>query len=176
MDCAVASPASKSDTRQPARGRLYLEFRLGTDRYALDVRQIVEVQPVARFKQVPEAPAWVAGLHLYRGELLPVLDLSSIACGRPSAQHTSTRLVLVEYRRSADAAPQRLGLILEHASHTVRRDPQAFRDYGLERGEARYLGPVLEDEDGLLQQVEIDELLPEGVRAMLIDAAREAQA
>jgi chemotaxis-related protein WspB len=31
---------------------------------------------------VPEAPAWVAGLFVHRGELVPVIDLSQIACGR----------------------------------------------------------------------------------------------
>jgi chemotaxis-related protein WspB len=167
----MVSPASRSDER--ASGRLYLQFRLGADRYALDVREIAEVLPLARFKQVPEAPAWVAGLFVHRGELLPVLDLSQIACGHPAPRLTSTRLVLVDYRAGGVGAPRRLGLILEHASHTLRRDPAAFRDYGLERGEARYLGPVLEDEQGLLQRVCIDDLLPESVRALLLQAAEE---
>lgn len=164
----MASPASRSDAR--AAGRLYLQFRLGADRYALDVREIAEVLPLARFKQVPEAPAWVAGLFVHRGELLPVLDLSQIACGRPAPRHTSTRLVLVDYRSGGSGPARRLGLILEQASHTLRRDPAAFRDYGLERGEARYLGPVLEDEQGLLQRVRVDELLPEHVRELLLQA------
>lgn len=165
----MASPASRSEV--VSNGCLYLQFRLGADRYALDVREIVEVLPLARFKQLPEAPAWVAGLYSHRGELLPVLDLGQIACGRPAPRYTSTRLVLVDYRFAGSGPPRRLGLILEQASHTLRRDPAAFRDYGVERGEARYLGPVLEDEDGLLQRVQVDELLPEHVRALLMQGA-----
>ncbi|GBL54258.1 chemotaxis protein CheW [Pseudomonas citronellolis] len=160
----MASRASRSE----AGGRLYLQFRLGADRYALDVHEIVEVLPLRRFKQVPEAPAWVAGLFVHRGELLPVLDLSQIACGRPAPRHTSTRLVLVDYRFAGSGPQRRLGLILEQASQTLRRDPAAFRDYGLEPGEARYLGPVLEDTEGLLQRVQVDELLPEHVRELLL--------
>lgn len=169
----MASPASRSDGA--AGGRLYLQFRLGADRYALDVREIAEVLPLARFKQIPEAPAWVAGLYSHRGELLPVLDLSQIACGRPAPRHTSTRLVLVDYRFGGSGPQRRLGLILEQASQTLRRDPAAFREYGLERGEARYLGPVMVDDEGLLQRVEVDELLPEHVRELLLSRAEAGQ-
>ncbi|MDF3936398.1 chemotaxis protein CheW [Pseudomonas citronellolis] len=165
----MASPVSRSE----AGGRLYLQFRLGADRYALDVHDIVEVLPLRRFKQLPEAPAWVAGLYVHRGELLPVLDLSQIACGRPAPRLTSTRLVLVDYRFAGDGPQRRLGLILEQASQTLRRDPAAFRDYGVERGEARYLGPVLEDAEGLLQRVDVSELLPETVRELLLAGGAE---
>lgn len=167
----MASPASRSDGG--AGGHLYLQFRLDGERYALDVREIVEVLPLARFRPLPEAPAWVAGLYSYHGELLPVLDLGQLACGRPAPRHTSTRLVLVDYRYAGSGPPRRLGLILEQASHTLRRDPAAFRDYGLVPGAARYLGPVLEDEEGLLQRVRVDELLPEAVRERLLPAAGE---
>ncbi|WP_371369304.1 chemotaxis protein CheW [Pseudomonas sp. QL9] len=170
----MASPASRSEGVANG-GRLYLQFRLGADRYALDVHEIAEVLPLTRFKQVPEAPAWVAGLYSHRGELLPVLDLSVVACGRPSPRLTSTRLVLVDYRFAGNGPPRRLGLILEQASQTLRRDPAAFREYGLERGEARYLGPVMVDSEGLLQRVQVDELLPDHVRELLLRNAEAEQ-
>jgi chemotaxis-related protein WspB len=76
---------------------LMLVFRLGADRYALDATEIVEVLPRVPLKSVPGAPAWVAGLFSYRGRTVPVIDLASLALGRPSADHVSTRLVLVHY-------------------------------------------------------------------------------
>jgi chemotaxis-related protein WspB len=162
----MASPASRSDAA--AAGRLYLQFRLGADRYALDVHDVIEVLPLPAFKRVPEAPAWVAGLFPHRGELLPVLDLSQLAFGRGALRRTSTRLVLVRYHAQGVGPEQRLGLILEQATHTLRRDPTAFRDYPLDNGSARYLGPVLEDEQGLLQRVGVDQLLSDEARARLL--------
>ncbi len=162
----MASPASRSDAA--AAGRLYLQFRLGADRYALDVHDVIEVLPLPAFKRVPEAPAWVAGLFPHRGELLPVLDLSQLAFGRGALRRTSTRLVLVRYHAQGVGPEQRLGLILEQATHTLRRDPAAFRDYPLDNGSARYLGPVLEDEQGLLQRVGVDQLLSDEARARLL--------
>ncbi|MCP1647187.1 chemotaxis protein CheW [Pseudomonas nitroreducens] len=166
----MASPASRSDAARA--GRLYLQFRLGADRYALDVHDVIEVLPVPALKRVPEAPAWIAGLFPHRGELLPVLDLSQLAFGHSAPRRTSTRLVLVRYR--VDEGPeQRLGLILEQATHTLRRDPAAFRDYELDNGSARYLGPVLEDEQGLLQLVGVDQLLSAEARARLLPGEGE---
>ena len=168
----MASPASKSDAA--VAGRLYLQFRLGADRYALDVHDVLEVLPLPALKRLPEAPAWVAGLYAHRGELLPVLDLSQLAFGHSAPRRTSTRLVLVRYRAAVQAVEQHLGLILEQATHTLRRDPAAFRDYELDNGGARYLGPVLEDEQGLLQRVRVDQLLTDEARERLLRDAGSA--
>ncbi|MCJ1887653.1 chemotaxis protein CheW [Pseudomonas sp. LA21] len=168
----MASPVSRSDSAQA--GRLYLQFRLGADRYALDVHDVIEVLPLPVLKRVPEAPAWVAGLYVNRGEPLPVIDLSQLAFGHSAPRRTSTRLVLVRYRADEQAGEQHLGLILEQATHTLRRDPAAFHDYELDNGSARYLGPVLEDEQGLLQRVRVDQLLTAEARERLLRDAERA--
>ncbi|MCP8463475.1 chemotaxis protein CheW [Pseudomonas sp. ZM23] len=170
----MASHASRSDSA--VAGRLYLQFRLGSDRYALDVHDVVEVLPLPALKRLPEAPAWVAGLYAHRGELLPVLDLSQLAFGHSAPRRTSTRLVLARYRAGGEGPQQNLGLILEQATHTLRRDPAAFRDYELDNGSARYLGPVLEDEQGLLQCVRVDQLLTDEARERLLCGAGSAPA
>ncbi len=83
---------------------LMLVFRLGADRYALDATEIVEVLPRVPLKSLPGAPAWVAGLFSYHGRTVPVVDLASLALGRPSADHVSTRLVLVHYPAADELA------------------------------------------------------------------------
>lgn len=164
-----------SRTRAPARsvrGCLYLQFRMGGDRYALDVRDVVEVLPLRQLKQVPEAPAWVAGVFSHRGVLVPVLDLGVLAFGQPAQMRTSTRLVLVSYPLADES--RWLGLILEQATDTLRCRPDEFRDYGLEQGAARYLGPVYQDAQGLVQRIRVEDLLPEPVRALLFPATEGA--
>ena len=73
--------------------------------------------------------------------------------------------MLVEYRARQDREPVWLGLILEQATDTLRCEPSAFRDYGLDNGGARYLGPVYEGPRGLVQWVRVEALLPDEVRA-----------
>ncbi|PVZ35181.1 chemotaxis protein CheW [Pseudomonas sp. CC120222-01a] len=149
-----------------AKGTLYLQFRLNQQRFALDVREVIEVLPRRPLKPIAQAPAWVAGILAHRGVLVPVVDLSALSFAQPAAERTSTRLVLVRYRRE-----QVLGLILEQATETLRCMPDEFQPYGLDNGEAPYLGPVRQDAQGLLQRIEVDDLLPDSVRELLFPHA-----
>lgn len=154
------------------RGSLFLTFRIGDERYALAAIDIAEVLPRLRLAPVPQAPAWVAGVLAHRGALVPVLDLSMLAFGRPSLALTSTRLVLVHYRPEGEPA-RLLGLILEHATDTRRLDPAAFRPWPLPNPDTRYLGPAIEDPDGLTQWIQVHDLLDQGVRRVVFGHAAE---
>ncbi|SDH73827.1 chemotaxis-related protein WspB [Pseudomonas flavescens] len=157
-------------------GQLFLLFSMGSDRYALDVREVVEVMLLRRLKQIPAAPGWVAGLFAYRGKPVPVLDLACQALGRPAIVRTSTRLVVVSYQPQASQPPRLLGLILEQASDTLRSPPEAFVDPGMSVPDARYLGPVLKAEQGLVQWVRVADLLDEPLRQLLFAATLEGSA
>jgi chemotaxis-related protein WspB len=152
---------------------LFLIFHLDQDRYALDAAEVVAVLPCVPLKALPDTPAWVAGMFSYHGRPVPVIDLSSLALGRPAAARVSTRMVLVHYRL-ADAAngSRLLAIIVEQATRTMRRDPTDFIPSGVATPQARYLGPVASDSAGLVQWIRVDGLLPDHVRALLfIDEA-----
>lgn len=139
-----------------------MQFRINAQRFALSVHEVIEVLPRQPLKPIARAPAWVAGILAHRGLLVPVVDLAALSFGQPAAQRTSTRLVLVHYRGGLQ-----LGLILEQATETLRCHPDEFQPYGLASGEAPYLGPVRQDDQGLLQRIEVDDLLPEAVHRLL---------
>jgi chemotaxis-related protein WspB len=159
----------------PAR-RLYLLFRIGADRYALDAGDITEVLGLRVLKQVPGAPHWVAGMMERRGAAVPVLDMSALAGAGACAAVTSTRLALVRYRPEPEGACRLLGVILEQATETVHYDPAAFQPHALDNAEARYLGPVLTDAHGMVQAVSVNDLLPASVRALLFPSGGDASA
>lgn len=168
------SEAGRPSPGRRSPGQLFLLFSMGTDRYALDVREVVEVMPLRRLKQLPAAPDWVAGLLSYRGTPIPVLDLCAQTLGRAAIVRTSTRLVVVNYQPQTNQPARRLGLILEQASDTLRSPAEAFADSGVTLSNARYLGPVLKTEEGLVQWVHIADLLDESVRELLFTAAAQA--
>ena len=145
-----------------AKGVLYLQFRSQEQRFALSVHEVIEVLPRQLLKPIAQAPGWVAGVLAHRGQLVPVVDLAALSFGQPAAQRTSTRLVLVHYRGDLQ-----LGLVLEQATETLRCHPDEFQPYGVDSGEAPYLGPVRQDEQGLLQRIEVNELLPDVVHQLL---------
>jgi chemotaxis-related protein WspB len=74
--------------------------------------------------------------------------------------------VIVAY--PADGGEARpLGIIAERATETIRREPGDFVASGVEVQDASYLGPIAHDERGLIQRVEVRELLPLHVRDVL---------
>ncbi|WP_460140154.1 chemotaxis protein CheW [Pseudomonas sp. S2_E01] len=146
---------------------LFLVFHIGSERYALQATEVVEVLPRLPLKPIAQAPDWVAGMFGYRGAVVPVIDLSALAFGVAAQARTSTRLVLVNYCPQESAQSHRLGLILEQATDTLRCNPADFQPYGFDNRQAPYLGPVREDAQGLLQWVRVADLLDIHVRELL---------
>ena len=149
---------------------LFLIFELGTDRYALDVRQVAEVLPLVAVKRVPRAPRSMNGLFNYRGGVVPAVDLSELTLGRPSSRRLSTRIVLVNYPDQAGRT-HLLGLIAERATQTARHDASEFVPSGITNAGAPYLGPVVTDARGLLQWIDVRTLLPPSFRDLLFTEA-----
>jgi chemotaxis-related protein WspB len=149
------------------KNKLFLLFRIGPERYALEATEVAEVLPRLVLKPIAQAPQWVAGVFAHRGTIVPVIDLSALTFGHSAQARTSTRLVLVHYRLGGDRPVQWLGLILEQATDTLRCSPHEFKAYGLDNPQAPYLGPVREDEHGLLQWIRVQDLLSDAVRELL---------
>ncbi|ANN80329.1 chemotaxis protein CheW [Bordetella flabilis] len=172
----MASPGPRARTSGTRTRRLFLRFDIGTERYALAASDIVRILPLMPLKRLPAAPAWVAGILLYGGEPVPVVDLSALATAQAAAVQASTRLAVVAYRPTPGAAGRHLGLLLEHATETVHYDTEEFQSYGLDNRDAPYLGPVLADARGMVQCVRIADLLPASVRERLFQDAEQAGA
>lgn len=155
---------------------LFLLFRIGPDYYALDSAEVAEVLPLTATKQIPGSPPWVSGLMTRRGQTVPVIDVTALATGVTAGARTSTRTVLVHYRRpgASGDATHLLGLRLEYATDTLRCDPASFVDSGIDPGPARYLGPVRQDARGLVQWIRVANLLPDAVHTLLFPEANPA--
>ncbi|HLA72521.1 MAG TPA: chemotaxis protein CheW, partial [Steroidobacteraceae bacterium] len=52
-----------------------LEFRLASERYAVETRHVVEVHPLRDLTPLPGTPPFIRGIVNLRGRILPVLDL-----------------------------------------------------------------------------------------------------
>jgi chemotaxis-related protein WspB len=143
---------------QPGGAVLFLVVQVGVHRYAIDTRQIVEVLPLVAISQVARAPEAVAGILVYRGAPVPVVDLSQLFEGRPAEHRMSTRVVVVRYEDES-GAPCLLGLVAERVTETMRREFSAFVDSGVRNHGTPFLGPVITDARGLVQRVDVARLL-----------------
>lgn len=145
---------------------LWVVFHLGKDRYALAAKQVVEVLPLVHLKQLPQAPAGVAGMFLYRGQPVPVVDLTQLALRQNSADRLSTRILLTAYTNAA-GEKHLLGLMAERVTETLSRAEKDFSEVPVRTDGAPYLGPVTKDAQGLIQRVELAQILTPEVQATL---------
>lgn len=152
--------------------KLLLTFQIGSERYATDVDRVLEIVPLVQLKPLPLAEPWVAGVFDYRGRATPVVDLCQIFERRPAQQVMSTRVLVVAYPM-AGGAVRPLGLIAERLTETLRLDPEAFQDPGVDLPAAPFLGGVYHHARGLLQLVDVTRLLPPEVAQRLFQAPAE---
>jgi chemotaxis-related protein WspB len=145
---------------------LFLLFQIGQDRYALEASRVVEVLPLLELKPLSQGPRGVAGFFNYRGLPVPAVDLSALALGCPAIEFLSTRIIVVNYPDDT-GANHLVGLIAEHATGLMRKDPRDFTDPGLKRGSSPYLGPMLMDSQGPVHWVQEQRWLPQGVSKVL---------
>lgn len=136
---------------------LVLICQAGGQRYALDPRDVTEVAPRVELHALAGSPDWIAGLCVYRGQMTPVADLSYLTTGSRCPTRWSNRILMV----TADTAagPRLCGLLVE--SVTTARLPDApSQTEASDRSPLSAWGPVLLDDQGMLQRLEIPRLLP----------------
>ncbi len=86
---------SVTDTRQS-----HLVFACGASWYAVPAERAAEVVTFPALTRVPGAPGHLLGVFAHRGEVIPVIDLASLAGSKPEK---SGRAVLVRLPRGAVA-------------------------------------------------------------------------
>jgi chemotaxis-related protein WspB len=154
---------------------MYILFSIGDDRCALDSSHVVEVVPRVDLWQVPRAPAYVAGVFRYRGQLVPVLDLCQLMQGQPCPVRLSTRILLVHYPDN-DGTTHILGLMVERVTDTLNSHDVTFAPSGISADNAPYLGDIATDEHGMIHRLRVESLLPAPMRVALLSQPGEPKA
>lgn len=151
---------------------LLLIFHVEQERYGLESKQVIEVVPKVVLKSVPHAPHYVAGVFNYRGNIVPVVDLSALIADTPCKPLLSTRIILVEYL-GADGDKHILGLLAERVTETLTCREEDFNPPGIVTPEGAYLGDIFADEEGMVQRIKVEAILPESLRRSLFASIEE---
>ncbi len=151
---------------------LLLTFTVAGEPYALDVAAVVELVPRVPLRAVPHAPAYLAGLLEYRGEVVPVVDLGVLLGSEPSGEKLSTRIILVAAARGRaardDASPsssasastaRRAGLIAEQVIDLVEVAPEQVTPAPVRLDRAPYLNAIARTDRGFMPLVGVEALL-----------------
>ncbi len=139
---------------------LMLLFYVGDDLYAIDSSQVIEIIPRVMLRRVPHTPDYLAGLLNYRGEIIPVIDLGHLLQGSPCHSCLSTRIIIVNYP-SKSGKMVHLGLMAEKVTDTLNKPKIESQTNQLLYSGMTHLGEIIMDEQGMIQFVNLESLLPE---------------
>ena len=149
---------------------LVLTFQVGAEPVGLDIRRVREVIPRVRLQPLTGSPAWLAGVFVYRGRVIPVVDLHRLAGHGECPLHLSSRIILLPIDGDSSHA-HLMGLLAGQVADlrevTVR--PVCFD--GSTTTETVDLGPLIADGRGVLRLLNPDRLLPKADRKLVLAAA-----
>jgi chemotaxis-related protein WspB len=146
-------------------------FHIGTERFAIDTESVTEVIPCVPARPVPAAPQALTGVIEYRGSVVPVLDLCRLFGRGDCPVRLSSRILVCSLGTPSEegADPRLLGILAENVTRVASIDPDAP---GSHPGPATEgfggLGRILRDSGGLLQLVQVAELIPPEVLAAVV--------
>jgi len=163
---------------------LVLTFQVGTNHLALEVGRVHEIVPCVRLQPIACSPAWLAGVFIYRGQVVPVIDLHRLLGVGECPVHLSTRVILVPHGKEGQSAErgarsaiqpalsasrsalpfssgeQLVGLLAAKVADVREMQPPSPTATHLVMAGRPDLGPVLVDGQGIVHLVELDRLLP----------------
>jgi chemotaxis-related protein WspB len=153
---------------------LVLTFQTGSDRLALEVHRVREVVPRVRLQPVACSPPWLAGVFVYRGQVVPVIDLHRLLGAGESPAHLSTRIILVPLMF---AGQERLvGLLAAHVADIREMPPPSRQPARLVAPGQPDLGAVIADGGQIVHLVDLDRVLPDLYERQLALTSREPTA
>lgn len=131
---------------------LALTFQIGADRVAIDVRRIRRVVPRVRLMPAPAGARGLAGVFVYRGRVVPVVDLYRLAGAGDCPPHLSSRIILVPYPSGSESL---VGLLATQVAE-IRELPAPPAD---STEPSHGLGPPMADGATVLRMLDADRLL-----------------
>jgi purine-binding chemotaxis protein CheW len=114
-------PPPPGSTGTGAPGVQLCTFRVSGEDFAVDIMRVREIIPPEPLTPVPEAPAHIAGVLRFRGEVVPVVDLRrrlGLPAGEPSRR---ARYVLVK------VGGRLLGLMVDEVCEVLRLSRDELR-------------------------------------------------
>jgi chemotaxis-related protein WspB len=138
---------------------LVLTFQVGDEAMGVDIRRVREVVPRVCLRAVGGQPGWMAGVFVYRGMVVPTIDLHRLAGGAECPPHLSSRIILVPHP-TPDGGERLLGLLATQVADIRTISADAARNPDPPADGATGFGSVVADGAGVLRLLEPDRLLP----------------
>ena len=135
---------------------LAIVFQINAAHYALSCENVVEVIPRVVLQPLARPVAGVAGLFVYRGNVMPVVDLCAMIGGYACPMRLSSRIVVVRAGPTLESGLL-IGLLAEHVTEARRVEA---REHAAETfGKPEFLKQTLLENGQILQMIDTAAML-----------------
>ncbi len=145
---------------------LLLSFNIGNEAYAIQSDIVLEVIPLIPIDYVPQVDASIRGIIHYRGQPIPIVDLSIFFSQKMSKQCLSSRIIICQLNIQQHHFT--VGLIAEHVTETLQCDKKNLQDNGINKPQKSALGYICRHQNKSIQIINAEQLLPESIQQQLI--------
>jgi chemotaxis-related protein WspB len=148
---------------------LLIMCHAGANRFAFESRDVIEMLPRVNLHRLPDSPPWLAGLMIFRGAPVPVIDLTQLTQSAPCPNRLSSRIAVLQM--VLKQSPQRIGVLAEQMGINEFNADQ--KHSGPEAGGQTALGKLCLDEQGVFQIIDPTSLVREDRIAILFPETAE---
>jgi purine-binding chemotaxis protein CheW len=137
----------------------FIVFRLGEERYGVDISQVREIIRPSQITRIPNAPDFVEGVINLRGQITTIVNLRKRFGMPPKPIDNDTRIIVVEYNNAV------IGMMVDtvnEVKYLAQKDIEALPSIITSREEAKFLKGVGKLPDGLLILIDLNKVLNEG--------------
>ncbi len=152
---------------------LLLTMNIGSERYALDARHIIEVIPLIKIEHVPKVDASIVGIFNYRGTPVPVIDLCIFFDNRKCRNSLGSRIIITQIKMP-DESDKIIGLMAEQMTEVIKCDEKDFSSNGINAANARFLNQVYQYGDEILQIIDVTKIIPDSISKQISTTAISA--
>ncbi|MGR9117017.1 MAG: chemotaxis protein CheW [Gammaproteobacteria bacterium] len=141
----------------------WVTFRLGDEKYGINVMQVQEVLRVAEIAPVPGAPSYVLGIINLRGNVVTVIDTRNRFGLMSKETDDSSRIVIIETESHI------IGILVDSVAEVVElrsSDIETAPNVGNEET-SRYIQGVTSRDNELLILVDLNRFLSDEEKAEL---------
>src|SRR5262245_52781857 len=130
-------------------------FQAGGEPVGVDIRRVREVIPRVRVEAVTGSPAWLAGVFVYHGRVVPVVDLHRLTGHADCPPHLSSRIILLPLGPGDDG--RMVGLLASQVADLKDVSATAIAS-DVPAGGGIDLGPLVADGRGVIRLLDPDRL------------------
>lgn len=146
-EAEAAADREGPEEAQRRAGQPHLIFSLAGRKYAVPTAKLEELGYVPKITRVPGLPNWLRGVTVWRGQIIPVVDLRAFLGQEPDQ---SGRMIV---------AQARIGLIVDQINTILELSEDQLREPSRDDSLLPHLRGACEHRGELIAALDLDSLL-----------------